>query len=433
MEKVKNPLSHLSYKYPTYRDDKIKSGKKWLDGKRIDDNAEGLWRVHDKLYDMTEFIDRHPGGAEWLQLTKGVDITEQFETHHITDKASKMLAKFYVRDASLPRNYNFTFKETGFYRTLKRRVAARINDLDYTPKKISNVTSDLVMALIFASAVLGVKADNIYLGLLSGTFLLFMLVISHNYFHQRDNWRMFCFNLTLLNYREWRISHAMSHHLYTNSYYDLEISMFEPFLQWIPRPKSTKQKVMSTIFSPLFWTILIFVTAISRTIGYFTKQQEFKLDHLIPLSLPLAMFYLGRPDILLVLKYWAVIVATCSFLVGLVGLNAGHHHGDVTHEGDELDKSMDFGIYQLNCVIDRRDVKQSQFWTLVTFGHHTLHHMFPTLDHGVLPQLHDTFIDTCKEFQLELREYSWWPLIVGQFEQLQRTEPRTLKEMKLKH
>lgn len=35
-----------------------------------DDNAEGLWRVHDKLYELGEFVDKHPGGKEWLQLTK---------------------------------------------------------------------------------------------------------------------------------------------------------------------------------------------------------------------------------------------------------------------------------------------------------------------------------------------------------------------------
>lgn len=93
-------------------------------------------------------------------------------------------------------------------------------------------------------------------------------------------------------------------------------------------------------------------------------------------------------------------------------------------------KSKDFGIFQLNCVIDRRDLKQNQFYTLIAFGHHTLHHFFPTLDHGILPQLHEIFLETCKEFEIELREYSWWPLIVGQFEQLVRESPRSLKEMK---
>lgn len=57
-------------KYPTYRDDAVKSSAKWLAGKREDDNAEGLWRVHDKLYNLDSFIEKHPGGREWLEFTK---------------------------------------------------------------------------------------------------------------------------------------------------------------------------------------------------------------------------------------------------------------------------------------------------------------------------------------------------------------------------
>lgn len=41
-----------------------------MHGRRADDNAEGLWRVHDKLYDLTAFVDNHPGGREWLTLTE---------------------------------------------------------------------------------------------------------------------------------------------------------------------------------------------------------------------------------------------------------------------------------------------------------------------------------------------------------------------------
>lgn len=330
-------VSSISNKYPTYRDEVFRSCKRWLDGRRLDDNAEGLWRVHDKLYDLTDFVQRHPGGAEWLELTKGVDITEQFETHHITTKAAEVLKKFYVRDAALPRNYNFTFSDSGFYRTLKRKVADQLDDVDKRPVKISNMISDLVLGLVFTSAILAVKDDNVYLALLSGLFLVWMLIIAHNFFHQKDNWRMFCFNLTLLNFREWRVSHVMSHHLYTNTYYDLEISMFEPFLQWIPRPKTTIHKIMAPILSPIVWTALIEYTAVARTLGYFTKREQFKLDHLVPLTLPLAMFYFGRTDLFMVLKFWMIIVGTCSFLTGVIGLNAGHHHPDVTHEGDELE------------------------------------------------------------------------------------------------
>lgn len=91
-------------------------------------------------------------------------------------------------------------------------------------------------------------------------------------------------------------------------------------------------------------------------------------------------------------------------------------------------RSLDFGIFQMASVIDRKDAKQSQFMVLTHFGEHTLHHLFPTLDHGLLPQLNNVFLETCKEFEIELREYPWFELIKGQFQQLARTQIATLSK-----
>lgn len=41
-----------------------------MECKQKDDNAENLWRVHDTIYDLTEFINKHPGGADWIKITK---------------------------------------------------------------------------------------------------------------------------------------------------------------------------------------------------------------------------------------------------------------------------------------------------------------------------------------------------------------------------
>lgn len=60
----------ITTKYPSFRKSSLKTVYRWLEGKRQDDGAEGLWRIHDDLYDLTDFIDSHPGGAEWLRLTK---------------------------------------------------------------------------------------------------------------------------------------------------------------------------------------------------------------------------------------------------------------------------------------------------------------------------------------------------------------------------
>jgi fatty acid desaturase len=143
---------------------------------------------------------------------------------------------------------------------------------------------------------------------------------------------------------------------------------------------------------------------------------------LLLLALPAMMFTFGNSNVWTVLKMWMFIVMLAGVFYGFVGLSAGHHHTLAFHDGDTM-KSMDFGVYQLAATIDRNDVKDSLFLTLTSFGHHILHHFFPTLDHAFLPQLQETFVSTCREFEADFRELPWWELIAGQFKQLTRTEP----------
>lgn len=57
-------------------------------------------------------------------IMHSTDITEAFEASHVVNvnKVEAVLAKYYVKDAEQPRNSPYTFKEEGFYKTLKRRV-----------------------------------------------------------------------------------------------------------------------------------------------------------------------------------------------------------------------------------------------------------------------------------------------------------------------
>lgn len=83
------------------------------------------------MYDLTDFIETHPGGPYWLTITKGTDITEAFEVHHLnTLKLEPYLKKYYVREASTPRNMRLTFKPNGFYLTLKKRVVEKLRTID---------------------------------------------------------------------------------------------------------------------------------------------------------------------------------------------------------------------------------------------------------------------------------------------------------------
>jgi cytochrome b involved in lipid metabolism len=110
-----------------------------------------FFRIHDKLYDLNSFVEKHPGGKDWISLTKGVDITEYFETHHLYGRAEQLLPKYYVREAKLPRNYNFVFKPDGFYLTLKKRVMEILPKLDKSPGKTSDVSVPDVLSFKYKS------------------------------------------------------------------------------------------------------------------------------------------------------------------------------------------------------------------------------------------------------------------------------------------
>lgn len=63
------PISTLKIKPPPNRSP-AQNGTLWLKDKHETDGAEGLWRIHNNLYDLSSFLKKHPGGSEWLELTK---------------------------------------------------------------------------------------------------------------------------------------------------------------------------------------------------------------------------------------------------------------------------------------------------------------------------------------------------------------------------
>lgn len=100
---------------PTGRDFQLKSANRWLKFKRKDDCiGQGLWRIHDGLYDFRAFMHKHPGGLEWLEMTEGQDVTEAFEAAHIrSDRVEKIAEKYFVGKIHTPRTSVFTFEAEG--------------------------------------------------------------------------------------------------------------------------------------------------------------------------------------------------------------------------------------------------------------------------------------------------------------------------------
>lgn len=50
------------------------------------------WVIDNKMYDLSKFMENHPGGRHWIEYTQGHEISELFKVHHLDEaKARKIL------------------------------------------------------------------------------------------------------------------------------------------------------------------------------------------------------------------------------------------------------------------------------------------------------------------------------------------------------
>ena len=64
----------------------------------MDEEDDDLWIVvNNRVYDATEYLEEHPGGADSITMNGGADATEEFAAIH-SKNAWKLLEKFYIGD-----------------------------------------------------------------------------------------------------------------------------------------------------------------------------------------------------------------------------------------------------------------------------------------------------------------------------------------------
>ncbi|XP_056121799.1 cytochrome b5 [Rhinichthys klamathensis goyatoka] len=90
------------------------SGVKYYTVKEVQDHnmIKDTWLViHDKVYDITSFMEEHPGGEEVLLEQAGSDATESFEdVGHSTD-AREMLQQYYIGELHMDDRKNESKKD----------------------------------------------------------------------------------------------------------------------------------------------------------------------------------------------------------------------------------------------------------------------------------------------------------------------------------
>ena len=107
-----------------------------------------LWYIHGKAYDLSSFVERHPGGRNNLLETRGRNVTELFESVHALSATNvrAMLSKFEVLDVPVIES-PFTYEKDGVFQEISRRVRKRFEGQTY------KATTGYYIQLIFMIAL----------------------------------------------------------------------------------------------------------------------------------------------------------------------------------------------------------------------------------------------------------------------------------------
>ena len=249
------------------------------------------WVIHNKKYDMSDFIKYHPGGEHTIILGKGRDCTELFENTHCMcdkEKINKILEEYYV-DISY-NNSKFDWSNNPIYREIMSEVKLSFENKNY------KADSSLIIKIIFLILLWSIFY---YFGITNYNFLSLFLAgvmwtcigfcIMHDGSHSAlsknvlVNWlpMMIWNNMSLWNHTAWMLHHVYGHHGYTG------IGDLDPDLNYNIVVKSEDQKIKE--YGSMYkyqhyysWIILFFLPnqSLSVALNYRFFDKIFGLEWL---------------------------------------------------------------------------------------------------------------------------------------------------------
>jgi len=354
------------------------------------------YKIHDKLYDLTDFVKIHPGGQDMFNnLKPDTNITPMIYAYHKNPKSIlAMLPKYEVPSTEVKIEYdtNYTYDK---YCELKKLVYDEIHEkkipLYWSNKEISYNAFMLSVYLgMWGYCFWNTNNLSYWLMVLMGCFTVGWGVLV---FHETSHYGGFKnqkYNLLIshlmpfFNNNHWKFHHNYLHHCFTNTDDDYDLFPNEVF-RLSNKVSLTGYHKYQYIYTNITFTI----------VGLFARHVNISMRQSNKFVLIILCYILG----IKILLFFSV----CGFLFASIAFLS-----HIQHECIQLnnDKKNDF-LY--NQVSSSMNYRTDDFITrFICFGLdiQTEHHLFPNIPHSSLRQIQYIVRSYCEKNDIPYIEKS---------------------------
>jgi len=383
--------------------------------------SDSLWRIGGKWYDFTDFLDRHPGGAEIVRLSRDrfEDATYAFESHHHNySRARAVIAKYEVpapkKLASRPpgaivpgaggeggiSQLPKLLDDTAFYSVCRKRLTEHLRKVgckDGGPTTECKVLFWVNFAVFCGSWVGMYVTGSVLMAAFFGFNAALLGAFGHNWVHQPQYrvWSYLSLDTIGFSSTGWFREHVLQHHMYTNTPWDNHFRGTDPFLVTDPTvPRHWVQENIMPYINPLVLTFGLYANYMAHLVETFLGNEQWRLTKaILPVNIGLMLSRWGLAYGGALTYTWTAVLSLWYFTIALMNHNAEH-----CMDVDARNAAPDWGAAQLQSSADWGvHLSFRRAWIYLWLNYHTVHHLFPKLDFSHHPAAQSIIMQTCAE------------------------------------